>query len=248
VAAGLSPAFADSCEPRVCPDLSGGVRAGGGSAPAGESPARGTRLRHRAEGAWSCYSRLKACGREALFSAIDVSRDLVAESAQKTRRGRGRSSSQPRVRSGRIGFFWPTGSTAWRGCENLPRLITFFGLVPNSCANRSSRGSSGRFCGRATFCWPAAHLRAHRRRHGVSGGDAIGASAYDNPETRAWLNAALEHAGLKERVEPPEMEDRGRSREFRPLSPWPDGNQARRLKKGPPFFSPKKEEPLPAVS
>ena len=83
MAAGFSQAFADSCESRVCAHLSRRIcaRCGIGSR-RGKSHlvglGCGTGLKEL-----DLYSHLKASGREALFSAVDVSRDLVEESAQK---------------------------------------------------------------------------------------------------------------------------------------------------------------------
>jgi hypothetical protein len=187
------------------------------------------------------YSRLKACGREALFSAIDVSRDLVAESAQKlVAAGAGHHRSL--VCDLAESAFLADWLDRVAGRENLPRLITFFGLVPNLAPSLITRLFRA-------ILRPGDILLASAHLAPIGDGTELPAAMrsvlpqYDNPETLAWLNAALEHAGLKERVERPEMkigEVEGVPA-FVGLARWKSSEP---FEKGGHRFSSKKEEPL----
>ncbi|MCE0523345.1 MAG: L-histidine N(alpha)-methyltransferase [Methylacidiphilales bacterium] len=148
------------------------------------------------------YSRLKARGHEALFAAIDVSRDLVMESAQKLA-----AAGAGHERSLVCDLAESAFLAEWldRFTGDLPRLITFFGLVPNlepSVVTRIFRSilRPGR-----DFVLVSAHLAPVG--HGLELQPAMQAvlPQYDNPETLAWLAAALEEAGLMNRLDAPEM-------------------------------------------
>ncbi len=146
-------------------------------------------------------ARLKAEGSEVIFSAIDVSRDLVAESAEKLIA----AGAEPR-RSLVCDLAETDFLAGWlgRATEALPRLFTFFGLVPNLAPSAVTR------LFRAVLR-PGDVLLASA--HLAPVGDGVDLSAamesvlpqYDNPETQAWLEAALEHWGLRDRVDAPAM-------------------------------------------
>jgi len=150
------------------------------------------------------YLALKAQGRSAIFSAVDVSGDLVTESARKLEAA-GADIAQHVV----CDLTQTSPLTQWLDQQNphLTRLITFFGLVPN--------------------LMPAVVVRIFRAV--LRPGDALLVSVhlapvhdddpkevpaamasvlpqYDNPETLAWLSAALEHWDLVDRVDPPKMQ------------------------------------------
>ena len=187
------------------------------------------------------YSRLKACGREALFSAIDVSHDLVVESAQKlvaAGAGHQRSLVCDLAESDFLADWLDRAA----GRENLPRLITFFGLVPNLAPSVVTRIFR-------SILRPGDVLLASAHLAPVNDDTELPAAMrsvlpqYDNPETLAWLTAALEHGGLKDRVDAPEMsigEVEGVPA-FVALARWKSSEP---FEKGGHRFSPKREEPL----
>jgi L-histidine N-alpha-methyltransferase len=185
------------------------------------------------------YSRLKARGREVLFSAIDVSHDLVVESAQKlvaAGAGHNRSLVCDLAESAFLADWLD------RTAENIPRLITFFGLVPNlepSLVTRLFR----------SILRPGDLLLVSAHLAPVGGGIELPEAMrsvlpqYANPETLAWLTAALEHGGLRDLVDAPEMK-------IGEVEGVPAFVSQARWKSSEPFerwghrFSPKKEEPL----
>jgi L-histidine Nalpha-methyltransferase len=185
------------------------------------------------------YSRLKARGREALFSAIDVSHDLVAESAQKlVAAGAGHH------RSLVCDLAESVFLADWldREAGDSPRLFTFFGLVPNLAPSVVTR------LFRAVLR-PGDILLVSAHLAPVGDGTDLPAAMrsvlpqYDNPETLAWLTAALEHFGLKDLVDAPEMK-------IGEVEGVPAFIATTHWKSSEPFekwghrFSPDKEEPL----
>ena len=147
------------------------------------------------------YSHLKARGHEVVFSAIDVSYDLVIESAQRL------------VEAGadhRRSLVCDLAESAFladwldRMAGDLPRLISFFGLVPNLAPSVVTRLFRA-------ILRPGDILLASAHLAPVGDGVELPAAMqsvlpqYDNPETLVWLTAALEHMGLKDRVDAPEM-------------------------------------------
>jgi len=147
------------------------------------------------------YSCLKARGREALFSAIDVSRDLVEETARKlVAAGAGHQGSLVcDLAEGAFLADWLD-----RVGENHPRLITFFGLIPNLAPSvviqlfRSILRTGD-------ILLVSAHLAPVGAGVGLAEAMRRVLPQYDNPETLAWLGAALEEMELKDRLEAPEM-------------------------------------------
>ena len=187
------------------------------------------------------FSHLKASGREAIFSAIDVSRDLVAESAQKLADA-GAGHERSLVCDLAETDFLADWLNRAAGRENLPRLITFFGLAPNLAPSMVTRlFKSILRPGDILLC--SAHLAP------VGDGEDLAAAMrsvlpqYDNRETLAWLSAALEHWGLQDRVDAPEMK-------IGEVEGTPAFVASARWKSSEPFerwgqrFSPKVEEPL----
>jgi hypothetical protein len=184
-------------------------------------------------------ARLKTAGREVLFSAIDVSHDLVAESVEKLI-GTGAEHRRSLVCDlGETDFL-----ADWLGreSEGFPRLFTFFGVVPNLAPSVVTRlFRAGLRPGDVLLV--SAHLAP------VSEGTDLPAAMrrvlpqYENPETLAWLGAALEHWGLQELVDAPRMG-------VGEVEGIPAFVASARWKSGEPFekwgrrFSPKIEEPL----
>lgn len=149
------------------------------------------------------YSCLKSRGREALFSAIDVSRDLVEESAQKlVAAGAGHQRSL--VCDLAEAAFLADWLDRAAGRENLPRLITFFGLVPNLAPSVVTRLFRA-IVHPGDVLLASVHLAPVREGVDLPAAMRSVLPQYDNPETLAWLTAALEHWDLKDRVDAPEM-------------------------------------------
>jgi L-histidine N-alpha-methyltransferase len=183
--------------------------------------------------------RLKARGREVTFSAIDVSYDLVVESAQKLT-----AAGAVHERSLVCDLAEEEFLADWLGqvAGDAPRLITFFGLVPNlapSVVLRLFRAVLRP--GDVLLC--SAHLAPVSESTDLSQAMHQVLPQYDNPETLAWLAAALEEWGLQERVETPRMN-------IGEIEGVPAFVAQARWKRGEPFerwghrFSPKIEEPL----
>ncbi len=149
------------------------------------------------------YSSLKSRGRAALFSAIDVSRDLVMESVQKLI-GAGAEHRRSLVcdlaQSAFLGEWLDE-----QDCD-LPRLITFFGLVPNFAPSMISRIFRA-VLRPSDVLLVSAHLAPVRQESKEELGAAMASvlPQYNNPETLAWLTAGLEHWNLADRVDVPEM-------------------------------------------
>lgn len=148
-------------------------------------------------------TRLKSRGQEILFSAIDVSHDLVMESAQKLT---GASADHRRslvcdLRESAFLREWLDNVESQR-----PRLITFFGLAPNFVPSEMARLFRA-ILRPGDLLLASAHLAPV---HDENPDELPAAMAsvlpqYDNPETLAWLTAALEAWGLEKLVGPPEM-------------------------------------------
>jgi len=147
------------------------------------------------------YSHLKARGCEAFFSAIDVSYDLVVESVQKLA-----AAGAHHERSLVCDFTETDFISDWlnHADENLPRVVTFFGLVPNLAPSTVIR------LFRAVLR-PGDILLASAHLAPVGEGLDLPAAMqrvlpqYDNGETLAWLTAALDELGVKDQCESPVM-------------------------------------------
>ena len=148
-------------------------------------------------------SSLKERGHEALFSAIDISHDLVRESAQKlVAAGAGHRRS----------LVCDLAQTAFLGEwldaleSGLPRLITFFGLIPNFAPSAVTRLFRA-ILRPGDVLLASAHLvpQPDENWEKLPAAMKLILPQYDNPETLAWLSAGLELWGLENLVEPPEM-------------------------------------------
>jgi L-histidine Nalpha-methyltransferase len=185
------------------------------------------------------FSHLKASGREALFSAIDISHDLVIESVQKLVAA-GASHQRSLVCDLAESVFLADWLNRVEG--DFPRLITFFGLVPNLAPSVVTRLFRA-------ILRPGDVLLASAHLAPVGDGIELPAAMrsvlpqYDNPETFAWLTAGLEVAGLKDLVEAPEMN-------IGEVEGIPAFVAVARWKSNEPFekwghhFSPNRDEPL----
>jgi SAM-dependent methyltransferase len=150
------------------------------------------------------HASLKHRGQAAIFSAIDVSRDLVMDSVGKLE-----AAGAEHRRSLVCDLAESTSLGEWLSQQEpeLPRLITFFGLVPNfspSMVNHIFRA----VLRPGDVLLVSAHLAPVRQEGPQELAKAMESvlPQYDNPETLAWLTAALEHWDLEDRVFPPEMD------------------------------------------
>lgn len=187
------------------------------------------------------YSCLKTRGRGALFSAIDVSRDLVEESARKLIAagvGHERSLVCDLAEADYLADWLDRAARR----ENLPRLITFFGLVPNLAPSVVTRLFKA-ILRPGDILLASAHLAPVGDELDLPAAMRSVLPQYDNPETLAWLMAALEHGDLEDRVDAPETK-------IGEIEGVPAFVATARWKSSEPFerwgqrFSPKIEEPL----
>jgi SAM-dependent methyltransferase len=149
------------------------------------------------------YSSLKKKGGEVTFSAIDVSRDLVTESARKlTEAGAGsdRHLVCDLTESAALGG-WLT-----RHDYDRPRWMTFFGLVPNLAPEKVARIFRA-VLRPGDVLLVSAHLAPVRS----DGEEELQRAMtevlpqYDNAETLKWIGAMLEEWDLAEQVNAPKM-------------------------------------------
>ena len=185
------------------------------------------------------YSKLKTTDHEALFAAIDVSRDLVVESAQKliAAGAEHRRSLVCDLAQSQFLGEWINGLAG-----NLPRLITFFGLFPNFSPADIVRLFRS-ILRPDDIILASAHLAPVDEETPLPTAMKSLLPQYDNPETLAWLHAALELWGLENRVHPPEIkvgEVEGIPA-FLGLAPWKTNEPFEKWKHR---FSPKKDDPL----
>jgi hypothetical protein len=145
--------------------------------------------------------QLRAQQRSVLFSAIDISRDLVAESSQKLAEAGAEVGAGLACDLGEIAFLAEWIGPIGRG---VPRLLTLFGLVPNLAPSLILRLLRAVLRAR-DICLVSAHLAPVAQGEIAPVAMARVLPQYDNPETLAWLTAGLEELGLENLVGPPEM-------------------------------------------
>lgn len=185
------------------------------------------------------YSTLKTGGGEALFAAIDVSFELVMESAQKliAAGAEHRRSLVCDLAQSRFLGEWLNGLT-----EDLPRLITFFGLFPNFSPSDVMRLFRS-ILRLSDILLASAHLVPVDDNTELSAAMQSLLPQYDNSETLAWLNAVLELWGLESLVHPPEITvgQVDGIPAFLGLARW---KTSKPFEKWGHWFSPKEEYPL----
>jgi L-histidine N-alpha-methyltransferase len=144
-------------------------------------------------------ARLKSDGREVSFSAIDVSRDLVVESAAKLSDVGATSDRHLVCDLAAVDFLkeWLNGLDG-----EGRRIFTFFGLIPNFTPLFVARFLK-EILRPGDVALASVHLAP------VSEGIDLDAAMrkvlpqYDNPETLAWLDAALDQWNLKQFMHEP---------------------------------------------
>jgi hypothetical protein len=176
------------------------------------------------------HNALAAHGAKTLFAAIDASRDLVLESAQRLVAAGAehrRSLVCDLAQADEIGRWLD------RAGDGLPRVITFFGLFPNFAPSVVTRLFRA-VLRPGDLLLASAHLApgAEENQDDLATAMEKVLLQYDNPETLAWLRAAVEEAGLADRVGPPEMKI-GRIEDvpaFVATAPWKSGQPAEPLR------------------
>jgi SAM-dependent methyltransferase len=146
-------------------------------------------------------ARLIERGHEVEFTAIDVSRYLVAESVEKLIAVGAKHTRSLVCDLGETEFLseWLDGLPG-----DVPRIITFFGLFPNFAPSVITRLFHAIL--RPGDCVLAsAHLVPAGTREDISAGMKAILPQYDNPETLAWLAATVKAWELETRVDVPEM-------------------------------------------
>ena len=147
------------------------------------------------------FRHLQSRGIEVHFAAIDVSRDLVEESAQKLI-----AAGAHHERSLVCDLSAIDDLTAWleRNAAGFPRIFTFFGLVPNFAPSLVVRLFRA-VLRPGDILLTSAHLAPVGEGIDLPSAMRSVLPQYDNPETLAWLGALLEDWGVSDLLGPPEM-------------------------------------------
>ncbi|MEI9999662.1 MAG: L-histidine N(alpha)-methyltransferase [Verrucomicrobiota bacterium] len=144
------------------------------------------------------YFHLVAAGKRVEFCAVDVSRDLVTEAVGRLQRDWADPQRSLVCDLEEAAFIasWLAGLS-----ENLPRVITFFGLVPN--LDPVTVTAIFRAMLRPGDLLAASvHLAPVARTGSLAAAMQAVLPQYDNAETRAWLSVTLEELGLSDRLGP----------------------------------------------
>ncbi len=145
--------------------------------------------------------RLKSTGRKIRFSAIDVSRDLVAESMRNL------GSAGAELDRSLVGDLTATDHlSTWLAQQNpeTRRVITLFGLVPNLAPEVAAR-LMGAALRPGDVLLVSAHLAPVDESVDLAAAMSLVRPQYDNPETLAWLNAGLDQLDIAHLVERPKI-------------------------------------------
>jgi SAM-dependent methyltransferase len=147
------------------------------------------------------YTALKTRGHAATFFAVDVSPDLVLESMQKLVSAGAAEGGSLVCDLADSAFLAP-----WldQKTGDLPRLLTFFGIIPN-LAPAVVAELFRRLLRPGDILLVSVHLAPVDDHHPLAAAMELVLPQYNNPETCAWLAAALEQWNLLERVAVPEI-------------------------------------------
>lgn len=145
------------------------------------------------------YLALKAAGSHALFSAVDISRDLVEQSVTRLSAAGARHAGSLVCDLAESKFVarWLDGRSDGRA-----RLMTFFGLIPN-LAPAQVIDLLRRVIRPGDMLLASVHLAPVSETRGVVAAMRSVLPQYDNAETRAWLAVAIDEWGLTGRVDAP---------------------------------------------
>jgi hypothetical protein len=146
-------------------------------------------------------SQLESNRHDVSFSAIDVSRDLVVESAHKLSEAGARSERHLVCDLTEIEFL-----NEWlaRIDPKTPRIFTFFGLVPNLTPMFVVR-LFREILRPGDVILVSVHLAPVADDVDITAAMKAVLPQYDNPETIAWLNAALDEWKLTELMSEPRI-------------------------------------------
>lgn len=146
-------------------------------------------------------SILRAKDTNVLFAAVDVSQDLVRESAQKLNEAGAehRCSLVSDLTQADFIRDWLD-----RLDDKRPRLLTFFGVAPNFAPSAMTR-LMRTLLRPGDLLFASAHLVPAENAGELPAAMASILPQYRNPETLAWLTAALKAWELEELVSEPEM-------------------------------------------
>jgi Histidine-specific methyltransferase, SAM-dependent len=149
------------------------------------------------------YHALKNSQREILFSAIDVSADLVLEAVEKLTTAGANHERSLVVDLGEADFL-----AEWLGqrTQEFPRLFTFFGLFPNLLPTTALRLFRA-ILRPGDIVLASAHLAPviSENPEEIPAAMQTIFPQYNNEETKSWLTVALPHLGLQNRVYASEM-------------------------------------------
>jgi len=184
-------------------------------------------------------AQLKSRGCRVLFSGIDISRDLVDEASRRL------AAAGAIDRGGPVCDLAEVDLVAqWRSetGNEAPILYTFFGVVPNFAPSMVTRLFRA-IMRPGDVLLVSVHLAPVGEGTDLAAAMRLVLPQYDNPETLAWLSAALEQWSLQDLVEAPEMK-------IGEIEGMPAFVATARWKSSEPFerwghrFSPKEDEPL----
>ncbi len=147
------------------------------------------------------YAALRAQGRDALFSAIDISPDLVADAAARLADDGARTTGNLVCDLAEADFL-----ARWldeKGGQRM-RLMTFFGIIPNFLPAQAAE-LFRRIVRPGDLLLASVHLAPIDETHDIAAAMKAVLPQYDNEETRAWLAALPEEWELSSRVDAPKM-------------------------------------------
>jgi L-histidine N-alpha-methyltransferase len=148
------------------------------------------------------FVALKTKGRACVFSAIDVSADLVQESIHKLTAAGAEDGGGLVCDLAETAFLaqWLSDRTG-----DGPRLLTFFGLAPNFAPDAVAQLFHS-ILRPADILLVSVHLAPIDAEVDLPDAMESVLPQYDNVETRAWLAAALAAWNLQDRVDAPVFE------------------------------------------
>jgi L-histidine N-alpha-methyltransferase len=146
-------------------------------------------------------AQLKAQGSEPIFAAVDVSRDLVTESVRAVTAIGAEHRRSLVCDLNEVAYL-----ADWldRTFADLPRVITFFGLVPNLTPSFVTQLFRA-VLRPGDVLLVSAHLAPVSENVPLAAAMQKVLPQYDNAETQAWLGAALEAWNISGRVDPPKI-------------------------------------------
>ncbi len=146
-------------------------------------------------------AQLQEDSRTVSFTAVDVSRDLVEESMERVKKV---GASQARGLACDLAETEFLGDWLRANDDPLPRLFTFFGLVPNLAPSVVTRIFQA-ILRPGDLILVNAHLAPINAETNLDAAMRRVLPQYDNLETLAWHAATLKILGLENRLDGPAM-------------------------------------------